>query len=327
MKACYRRFWVFSLLWCLSSGAADSYKIAVVPKGSTHDFWKAIHAGAVKAQRELQGQGTMVEILWKGPLREDDRDQQIQTLENFIGKRVNGIIVAPLDSKALVAPVETAVKSKIPVVVVDSALETPVITSYIATDNFKGGQLAADALGGLLAGKGNVILLRHQTGSASTEQREAGFLSGIAKKFPGIKVISSDQHSGPTRDTAYRVSQNLLNRFGKDVNGIFTANESSTAGMVLALKDAGKGGGKVKLVGFDSSSALLGAIQQNDLQAIVVQDPFQMGYLGVRTIVGKLQGSPAPAKIDTTLMVVTPVNLAQPDVQKLVKPPLDEYLK
>src|SRR5581483_1388162 len=111
--------WFLALLFAFTaatSPAADkTYTIAVIPKGTTHEFWKSIHAGAIKAQRELATQGTKVEILWKGPLREDDRDQQIQVVENFMTRRVDGIVLAPLDSQALVAPVVNATRAKIPV--------------------------------------------------------------------------------------------------------------------------------------------------------------------------------------------------------------------
>src|SRR5881409_3121602 len=182
--------------------AADkSYTIAVIPKGTTHELWKSIHAGALKAREELARQGLKVDVIWKGPLKEDDRDQQIQTVENFTTRRVSGIVLAPLDSQALVRPVNNAVRAKIPVVIIDSGLKSDNYISFVATDNYKGGVLAAEYLGKLLGGKGNVILLRYAVGSASTEEREAGFLDVLKKQFPEIKLISADQRSGPTRET------------------------------------------------------------------------------------------------------------------------------
>src|SRR6266850_7749156 len=183
--------------------AENSYTIAVVPKGTTHEFWKSINAGAVKAQRELSTNGTKVEIIWKGPLREDDRVQQIQVVENFMARHVSAIVLAPLDSQALVRPVNNAIAAGVPVVVIDSDLKSDKYVSFVATDNFKGGQLAGEAMHKLLGGKGNVILLRYAVGSASTEAREAGFLDHLKKNSPDIKLISSDQHAGPTRETAY----------------------------------------------------------------------------------------------------------------------------
>src|SRR5689334_12010054 len=191
--------------------AEPSYTVAVIPKGTTHEFWKAINAGAIKAQQELNGKGCKLNIIWKGPLREDDRDQQIQVVENFMTRRVDGIVLAPLDSKALVAPAANAAKAGIPVVIFDSDLKWDKQVSFVATDNYKGGQLAGEHLGKLLGGKGNVILLRYAVGSASTEAREAGFLDALKTNYPNIKIISSDQHAGATRETAYQVSQNLLN--------------------------------------------------------------------------------------------------------------------
>jgi hypothetical protein len=156
------------------AAAAEAYKIAVIPKGTTHEFWKSINAGAVKAEREINAAAgrEAVKIIWKGPLKEDDREQQVQVVENFIGRKVNAIVLAPLDRRALVAPVEGAIRAKIPVVVIDSGLETKAIASYVSTDNREGGRIAGRQLGKLLGGKGNVIMLRLQVGSASTEERE-----------------------------------------------------------------------------------------------------------------------------------------------------------
>src|SRR5437764_654796 len=162
-----------------NAGTEKSYTIAVIPKGTTHEFWKAIHAGAMKAGEEIKGKGNKVEIIWKGPFREDDRDQQIQVVENFTSKRVSGIVLAPLDSQALVNPVASAIQAGIPTVIIDSGLKMDQYISFVATDNYKGGQLAGERLGTLLAGKGNVILLRYAVGSASTEEREAGFLQAL----------------------------------------------------------------------------------------------------------------------------------------------------
>jgi ribose transport system substrate-binding protein len=307
--------------------AADkSYTIAVIPKGTTHEFWKSIHAGAVKAEQELATKGTTVRLFWKGPLREDDRDQQIQVVENFTARQVSGIVLAPLDSRALVAPVASAVQAGIPTVVIDSDLNSDKQLSFVATDNFKGGQMAGEFLGKQLGGKGNVILLRFQVGSASTEARENGFLDAL-KKFPDLKLISSDQHSGPTRETGYQASQNLLNRFGKEADGVFCPNETSTIGMTKALRDIGRAGGKVKLVGFDSGSQSVIDLKNGDVQALVVQDPVKMGYLGVMTLVQHLEGKKVEKRIDTGVSLVTTANMNDPEMAALLAPPIAKYLK
>src|SRR5687767_6205503 len=306
---------------------AATYNIAVIPKGTSHEFWKSIHAGAIKAEREFSVNGTKINVNWKGPLREDDRDQQISVVENFTVRRAHGIVLAPLDRQALIAPVEAALRAKIPVVIIDSGLNSEKPLSYIATDNFKGGQIAAQHLGRLLNGQGKVILLRYQVGSASTEQREAGFLDVMKSKFPNIQLISTDQYSGATRDSAYQAAQNLLNRFSREVNGIFAPCEPVTVGMMLALRDAGKAGGVVKFVGFDAGTQSVEALKKGDVQGLVVQNPMQMGYLGVKTIVDHLQGKKVEKVVDTGVTLVTPDNMGEPRIKELLHPPLDKYLK
>jgi len=305
--------------------AKKKLTIAVIPKGTTHEFWKSIHAGSNKAAQELTAQGEQIDVIWKGPLREDDREQQIQVVEGFAAQGVNGIVLAPLDNRALVRPVADANRAGVPTVIIDSGLESDDIVSFVATDNRKGGSLAAERMGQLLNGKGKVLVLRYAEGSASTTEREEGFLETI-KKFPDIQLVSTDQYAGATRDTAKRASENLLNRFGDDVQGIFTPNESSTAGMLLALQDIGKAG-KVSFVGFDTSQTFIDAINANQLHGIVVQNPFNMGYLGVKTMVDSLLGRPVNKKIDTGVMLVTKDNMPSPEVQALLHPPLDQYLK
>lgn len=319
---------LLALALVTSAGLAQRpYQIAVVPKGTTHEFWKSIHAGALAAAEELRAEGMAVNIIWQGPLREDDRELQVQVVETLTARRVSGIVLAPLDARALVRPVEVATRARIPVVIIDSGLNSDVPVSTVSTDNYLGGVLGARRLGELLGGEGQVILLRVLAGSTSTEQREAGFLDTISRDFPNIRVISSDQHAGATRDTAYRASQNLLNRFGREVTGIFAPNESSATGMLLALRDAGLAGGRVKFVGFDSGTQTLAALREGDLQGLVVQNPFRMGYLGVKTMATVLRGGEVEKEIDTGCVLVTRENLAETAIAELINPPLDRYLK
>ncbi|MFN8573137.1 MAG: substrate-binding domain-containing protein [Gemmatimonadaceae bacterium] len=309
-----------------AAGGTKALTIAVVPKGTTHEFWKAIHAGAVQAGEELAAAGDTVKLIWKGPLREDDREQQVQVVEGFISQRVDGIVLAPLDSRALARPVEEAKSAGVPTVIIDSGLETDAIVSYVATDNTKGGELAADRLGELLAGKGKVLVLRLQEGSASTTAREDGFLARLAAKYPGVTVVSSNQYAGATRETAKQAAENLLNRFGSDLQGIFTPNESSTIGMLLALQDIGKAG-KIRFIGFDATQTLLDAMKAGQLDGIAVQNPMRMGYLGVKTMVANLRQQPFEKRIDTGVTMVTPESMDKPETQEIIHPPIDKYLK
>lgn len=309
-----------------SDKAGQTLSIAVIPKGTSHEFWKSIHAGAVQAAQELASQGVRVNLIWKGPLREDDREQQIDVVEGFLSQGVQGIVLAPLDNRALVRPVEEARRAGVPTVIIDSGLESDSIVSFVATDNRKGGELAADRLGALVARNGKVLVLRYAEGSASTTERENGFLNELKTKYPGITVVSSDQYAGATRETAKQASENLLNRFGGDLQGVFTPNESSTIGMLLALQDIGKAG-KIRFVGFDASQTLIDAMRAGQLDGIAVQNPMRMGYLGVKTMVDHLQGKPVARRVDTGVTLVTPANLDSAGVKDLVNPPLDKYLR
>jgi ribose transport system substrate-binding protein len=178
----------------------------------------------------------------------------------------------------------------------------------------------------LLNGQGNVILLRYAVGSSSTEEREKGFLNALAKS-PGIKLISTDQYAGVTVETAYQASQNLLNRFGNEVNGIFCVTEPCTIAMTKALRDIGKAGGKVKMIGFDSGSQSVLDMKNGDVQGLAVQNPLLMGYLAVTTMVRHLQGAKVESRIDTGVVLVTPEKMKQPEMIDLLQPPIDKYLK
>ena len=298
--------------------------IAVIPKGTTHEFWKSIHAGALKAAEELK-----VEVVWKGPLKEDNRDEQIKIVEDMTSRKVSGIVLAPLDDTALRLPVKNAVAAGIPVVIIDSGLQSEDYASFVATDNRHGGQLAGEHLAKLLGGKGQVVMLRYQEGSASTNDREAGFLEAIAKS-PGIKVVSSNQYGGATTESAYKASENLLAPYEKGgkltVDGIFCPNESTTFGMLRHLQDAGLAG-KVKFVGFDSSPKLVDALAAKQLHGLVLQDPMNMGYLGVKTMVAVINKQPVEKRIATGETLATPENMNQAQIQALLKPDFAKWLK
>ena len=292
-------------------------EIAVIPKGTTHEFWKSIHAGAKQAASE-----TGVEILWKGPQKEDDRAQQITVVEDFISRGVDGIVLAPLDDRALMRPVRDAVREKIPVVIIDSALQGEDFISFVATDNYQGGVLAGRRMGDLLQGKGDIFMIRYQAGSASTTKREAGFLDTVKKEFPKINLLVQDQYAGSTTETAYQLAENLLNRFPA-VEGIFCPNESSTFGTLRALQEAGIAG-KIVFIGFDSSPKLVQGLRDGHIQGLVLQDPVKMGYLGVHQMVAHLRGQPVEKRIDTGVYMVSKENMEEPRMRSLLMPDLSK---
>ena len=297
-------------------------RIAVIPKGTTHEFWKAVHAGAVKAGKELN-----VEVIWKGPLKEDDLKSQVDLVQSFTAQGLAGLVLAPLNESALVAPVKAAVKSGVPVVIFDSDLKGTDHASFVATDNRAAGRLAGEKLGALLSGKGNVIVLRYQEGSASTHNREEGFLEAI-RKFPEIKVLSDNQYGGATTESAFAASENLLlaqNAAKGQLQGAFCPNESTTFGMLLALEKAGIAG-KLRFIGFDSSAKLVEAIRAGKLDGLVLQNPFNMGYLAVKTLVSHLKHEKIESRIDTGASLVDKANMDQPEMKALLTPPLAEWL-
>ncbi|OHB73907.1 MAG: sugar ABC transporter substrate-binding protein [Planctomycetes bacterium RBG_16_55_9] len=309
---------------------AAKFQIAVIPKGTTHVFWKSIHAGAIKAQEELKAAGVDVEIIWKGPLKEDDRESQIRVVEDFVTRGVTGIVLAPLDDVALRMPVKDAVNNGIPVVIIDSDLKSEDYMSFVATDNYLGGRKGGECLAEILGGKGKVIMLRYQEGSASTMNREQGFLDVLKEKYPDIEVVSASQYGKATTESAYLASENLLSPLrkpdgGLTIDGIFCPNESTTFGMLRALEDSGFAG-KVKYVGFDSSDRLVMGLRNGSIQGLVLQDPINMGYLGVKTIVAHLQGQKVEKRIDTGSTVATGENMDDPKMKNLLEPDFKKWL-
>ena len=295
------------------STQAQGLKIAVIPKGTTHVFWKAVEAGARAADKELG-----VEIVWKGPIKENDRAQQIAIVEQFIAEGVSGIVLAPLDHVALKRPVASAMDKKIPVVIFDSGLDGEAgkdFVSFVATNNTKGGTIGGERLVQLLGGKGKIVLLRYQVGSASTTDREEGFLN-VIRQQKEMQVIVDNRYSGPTAGDAKTASMNLLDKL-KEADGIFCPNEGSTFGMLLALRESNLAG-KKKFVGFDASPQLVEALNNGEIGALVAQDPSRMGYEAVKTLVDHIHGADVPKAVDTGVHLIARENLSDPDIRKLL---------
>jgi ribose transport system substrate-binding protein len=318
---------VILLLACQACGERRSLgtTIAVIPKGTSHVFWQSIHAGARKAAAELN-----VDVVWRGPLREDDRDSQVSEVESAVARGVSGIVLAPLDEAALVAPVSSAMRSRIPVVIIDSGLKGDDYVSFVATDNEAGGRLAGEHLAKILGGRGRVVLLRYAEGSESTMRREDGFLAAV-KAHPGIEVVSSNQYAGADVEGAYKRAEALLSTLKKpdgslSIDGIFCPNESSTFGMLRVLQD-NRWAGRVRFVGFDAADNLVRGLRDGHIDALVLQDPVRMGYLGVKTLVAHLHGERVERRVDTGVRLVPRETMDQPDMKELLQPDLSKWLK
>ena len=303
-----------------SASKVKTFTLGVVPMGTTHEFWKAIHAGA-----EMAAQEKRVRILWKGPLKEDDRNEQLQIVETLVDARVDALVLTPIDDRALVRPVEEARKLGIPTVIFNSALQGNTQVAYVSTDNYKGGVVAGDYMGTLLKGRGKLILIRVKEGVEGSTNREEGFLKTIRTKYPKIQILSDNQYAGTGTETAYQTCENLLSRFGK-VDAIFTPNESTTFGCWRALQDHGLAG-KVIHVGFDTSKKLVEALSKKEIRGLVIQNPIRMGYESVKIAVQCLRGQPFEKYIDTGVFLATPDNMTEYKMKKLLSPDLSILLK
>jgi ribose transport system substrate-binding protein len=318
--------------------ATYKYKIAVVPKGLTHEFWQSIERGARRAAADLAEQGVRVQILWDGPRKESDAAEQIKIVQTLVSSRgSNGLVLAPQDSKAMVPVVEEMVQKGVPVVIIDSGLDNPeLFVKYVATDNYNGGRMAAKRLLEVLAKDGKeapkLVLLRYAVGSESTEQREKGFLDEVndavekRKKEgkPAPEVISDDVYAGATVDSSQKVSGPLLIRVKDKADGIFAVNESAATGMLNELRSQ-KLNKKIRLVAFDSSEPLLQAVEEGDVDGTIVQDPYRMGYLGVWVLVRHLEGDDVSAggkNLPTGEYLLTKENLKDDATRERFEPAL-----
>jgi len=292
--------------------------VGVIPKGANHIFWQTVHAGAIKAGREFH-----FEIEWNAPTLEVDSSRQIEIVESMINRRLAGIVLAPVDRRALVAVVERAAREGIPVSIFDSAIDTDRIVSYVATDNTEGGRMAARRLGEVIGGKGKVGIIGFMPGSASTMEREDGFQEEIRKRFPQIEIAGM-QFGMADRAKAMAETENILTAH-PDLAGLFADNESSSSGAVQALKS--RGAKTCPLVAFDASDQLIANLRSGAIDSLVVQNPFRMGYESTRAIGLKLAGQAPLAKIDSGVTLVKREDLDKPEIRALLRPDIGQYLR
>ncbi len=346
----YRTLAVACLLLGSCSRPADNakYRIAVIPKGLTHEFWQSIHRGAERAAADLGAEGVRTTVEWDGPQKENETREQIKLVEQKSVSGINGLVLAPQDSKRMVDCVEAVVERGIPVVLIDSGLDPErlkqkpnLLVKYVATNNYNGGRLAAQRLLDVLSKEGktapNLVLFRYAVGSESTEQREQGFLDYVHEQMekqkkagePAITLLSTDQYAGATVDEAKKNAGPLLLAHKDKLDGLFAVNESSSTGLLIALRSQGLNG-KVRYVTFDSSEPLLQAIREGDVDGTIVQDPYRMGYLGVWTLVKHLEGfdvSAGGTDLGTGEYVVTKDNLDAEATRELFEPELQAKRK
>ncbi len=292
---------------------------AVIPKGQAHIFWQTVHAGAVAAAREAR-----VQVAWNGPATEADFARQIAITDDFINRHVDGILLAPTDRDALVPAIRRAQIAGIPLSIFDSGANTEDYVSFVATDNYGGGVLAARRLAEILNQHGNVAMIAVMPGGASTLAREQGFRETLEKEFPGVKLVAW-QFGMSDRARSLAVTEDILTA-NPGLDGLFASNESSTVGAAQAVK-ARHLTTQVKIVGFDSSPSLVEDLRAGIIDSLVLQDPFQIGYQGLKTLLDLRAGRTPPKRIDLPPVLVSRQNLEDPKVQHLLSPDLERYLK
>lgn len=303
---------VLVVVGLLRRGGEAAHRIGVIPKETVSMYWEGVRQGAMKAGREEK-----YDILWNGPEIETDRERQIQVIEDMIVQKVDGIVLAPTDRKALVPAVEKIAARKIPCVIVDSGVETDQYLCYLATDNYKGGVLAAKRIGEILAGKGRIIVVEWTPNSASTDARLQGFRQTLAKESPDIQIVDAKYPNPPTMDKARDVTQDMLTR-NPDVDALFACNATTAGGALTALQGFQQGQKKIKMVGFDAWPMVVDGLAKGDLDSLIIQNPYKMGYEGVKAIVRHLKGEPVPKEVDTGVELVTRDRLSDPRIKELL---------
>ncbi len=305
---------VFVGIGLLRKGSGgESRKIGVVPKETVSVYWEGVRQGALKAAEE-EG----YEILWNGPEVETDRERQVQIVEDMMAQKVAGIVLAPSDRKALVPVVEKVHTRGIPCVIVDSGVETENVLSYMATDNYRGGVLAAQRMGKILNGQGKIIVVRWTPNSGSTDARLAGFTETLSKEFPGVEIVDSQYPNPTTTDKARDVTDDLLTK-NPGIDGLFACNATTSGGALTALLNTKQGDKKIKMVGFDAWPMVVDGLEKGHLDSLIIQNPYRMGYEGVKAIVDHRAGKSIPKEVDTGVELVTQERLSDPKIRELLE--------
>lgn len=295
-----------------NGSAATAVKIVFIPKGNANSFWQIMKQGADKAAAEEPG----VTLAWKPPSKENNLIEQINILQTQVTGGVAGIALVATDANSLVKPVDEAIAKGIPVVTVDSGISKDSVACYIATDNVEGGRMAAKSLAEAIGDKGSVGMLFFLKGAVSNDEREQGFKEELAK-HPGIKLVAELQ----ANDAADALSK-TTNMFtaNPSIAGIFANNEPLGVGVANYIRQ-NKLTGRVQMVAFDANQDEQTGLKEGVIHALIVQDPYQMGYLGVKTLVKAVRKQPIEKKfVDSGVTLITKANLDTPAIQKLLDP-------
>ncbi|WCE31914.1 ABC transporter substrate-binding protein [Vibrio sp. SCSIO 43137] len=292
--------------------AKDEMYIPVVSKGYQHEFWQTVKLGSDTAAKELG-----VKTSFVGPAAETQISEQIQLMEDMMARQPDAILLAALDSNALVVPVEDAKSRGIEIATFDSGINSDIPKSFIATNNVKAGADAAKTLGKMLGGEGKVGIIAHVAGTQNAMERSNGFIDEMAKSYPNIKVLEVQYSDGDPQKAMDKTIDMV--RANPDLSAVYATNEGSTLGVANAIDSLGLAG-KVKVMGFDSTEGIIAFLKAGTIQGFVVQDAYQIGYQGLKTLYNVLDGKKVAGVIDIPVKVVTAENIDSPDMQQLLYP-------
>ena len=298
------------------SFAADRPTIPVIVKDTTSFYWQIVLAGARKAGKDL---GVNVPEL--GAQSESDINGQISILENAVAEKPAAVVIAPTQFKALGKPVDEAAK-KVPIVGIDSSADSKAFTSFLTTDNEAGGRIAADGLAEAITAKygkaeGDVALITHLPGVGSLDARNKGYKEELAAKYPGLKLVA-DKVSDGQATTGLNIMTDLITA-NPNLRGVFADNLIQCQGAGQAIAE-NKKGDTIKLVCFDSDDKLVGFLKDGTIAALVLQDPYRMGYDGVKTALAISKGEKVEAFVDTGANLITKANMGGEKQDALLNP-------
>jgi ribose transport system substrate-binding protein len=298
--------------------AEEKPTIPVIVKDTTSSYWQTVFAGARKAAKELN-----VNVTENGAQSEGDVNGQISILENAVSGKPAAIVISPTQFDALGKPIDEAAK-KVKIVGIDSAADSNSFTSFLQTDNEKGGRVAADALAAAIQAKygkaeGQVALINFLPGVGSLQARDKGFKEQLAAKYPDLKLVAEKVADGQAV-TGLNIMTDLITAY-PNLRGVFSDALFIGQGAGQAIAE-NKAGDRIKFVTFDSDEKLVGFLKDGSITALVVQDPFRMGYEGVKTALAASKGEKVEAKIDTGVTVITKATMEEPRSQELLNPKL-----
>jgi ribose transport system substrate-binding protein len=290
-------------------------QLAVVPKAIGFDFWEQVRLGAECAAKKASGE---VEVQWDGVTAETDVNGQVNLLQNFIEQGVDGLVYAATDAKVLYQVTKSAKQQNVTVVNVDSGTEPqPPDVPVFATDNVAAAEQVPELIAKELGKEGGeVAFIPFQQGTLTNEQREEGFKNGL-KKHPELKLVA-EQSSQSDYNKALQVTEDILTAH-PDLDAIFAANEPGVLGAAEGVRQAGKAG-DIVIIGWDASSEEVQGVEDGVISALIVQNPFRMGYDGTNAAVKIIREGAKVQGEDTGSTIVTKDNLEDPKVKSVLNP-------